>query len=128
MKLEHTNIVAYGLGAKGVKIITSKNQGEFETTINQIDFTESDLFYGNSYLDMDNGFYPYSLNGAKLILRDTEELTKEEAVELGWIDEEHLKRGIENGRITVNDMKCLIDNEYDIFNLIDNGVAVARKH
>ncbi len=126
MKLEHKHIVAYNLGAQGVKIITSKNQGEFETTINQIDFTENDLFYGNSYLDVDKGFYPYTLNGAKLILRDTEELTKEEAVELGWVDEEHLKRGIESGRISVNDMKYLIDNEYDVLDLISKDLGVDK--
>ena len=126
MKLEQKHIIAYNLGEKGVKIITSKNQGEFETIITQIDFTETDLFYGSSYLDIDDGFYPYSLNGAKLILVDIDELTKEEAVGLGWVDEEHLKRGIESGQITQNCQKHLIEQEYDIFNLISNGFAVIK--
>ena len=126
MKLEQKHIIAYNLGEKGVKIITSKNQGEFTTVITQIDFTETDLFYGNSYLVIDEGFEPYVLNGAKLILLDIDELTKDEAVELGWVDEEHLKRGIESGKITQKCQKHLVELEYDIFNLIDNDLAVSK--
>ncbi len=123
-KLELKHIKAYNLGDNGIKMITSENQGEFTTPITQLDFNEDDLVYGNSYIDIDDGFYPYSLKGAKLLLVNIDQLTKEEAIELGWKDEEHLKRGIESEYITVKDQKYLTDEMYDIFGLIEKNLAV----
>ena len=75
-KLEQKHIAPYPLGDGGIKIITSLNQGTFITPITQIDFNESDLVYGNSYLDKDDGYYPYNLEAIHPILRPLSDLTK----------------------------------------------------
>lgn len=75
-KLTQEIIKKYPLGNEGIKMMTSENQGSIITPIAQMDFTEKDSICGNGYMDIDYGYYPYSINSIKLILRDLD-LTKE---------------------------------------------------
>lgn len=113
----------YPLGNDGIEMVTSLDQGTFRTPITQIDFTESDLVCGNSYLDMDDGYYPYALNGIHLVLRPLSDLTEEYAKGVGY-NLFNLKFEIKNRTVQLRVFNKLCSDKYDVNSLIPAGVAI----
>lgn len=138
-------IKMYPLGNDGIKMLTSESQGGIITPITQIDFTEKDLVCGNSYLDIDEGYYPYSLNGIKLILRPISDLTEDEFSEQFYntlVGNNETFGGIDEFESTIEyfaDLDCetflscklphdtfefMFKNKFDVFDLISQDKAI----
>jgi len=100
----------------------------------QIDICEH-LFYGQSEIDIDCGYYPYYANNSKPILRNLSDLTKE--IEHGGekfvpinklpiIGNECMSiiDDIYSGWIRWSEIQKLIEWKFDIANLIEKGEAI----
>jgi len=68
-----------------------------------------------------------NISDIKLILIPLSELTKESAINYGYSDEHHLERSILSGHVPCKIWIELISEHYDVFGLIEKGLADVKK-
>lgn len=118
----------------GLKIKTSNNQGNVIRQIQGIDISEEFILacgYIN-YIESDN-YYPYTLKSCKPILRPLSDLNKKiQIAEHFMTFKEHLRRFFPAESIGTNiatwsnrSVEWLCEYHFDIFGLIDKGLAIS---
>lgn len=79
---------------------------------------------GELRIRTNDGLYGYHSEKMKPILRPLSELTKEDAVNFDYVDEEHLKRSVIVGHAPFDVFNELLKEHFDVFDLIKNGLAL----
>lgn len=122
LELKHlTPYLPYGL-----KIKTSNNQGNVIRQIHGIDISEEFILacgYIN-YIESDN-YYPYTLKSCKPILRPLSDLKEDNYYFTYCNNSGFMMKGKNETYIRLNDLEYLFKNHFDVFGLIDKGLAIS---